>query len=113
MRRAQANQQMHMVLDPVDRLRNGLQSAGCATQVFVKLGAPIRANKRTPVLRAEHNVIMKAKKCRTHNPILLLTRRHTAACPIALLRTLAPLRGASHLCRQSGGIVAGSSTPGE
>jgi len=63
---------MHMVLDPVDRLRDGLQSAGCATQVFMKSGAPVWANKRTAVLRAEHNVIMKAKKCRTHNPILLL-----------------------------------------
>src|SRR6266705_2756902 len=38
----------------------------------MKSRPPLWANKRTPVLRAEHNVIMKAKKCRAHNPILLL-----------------------------------------
>ena len=63
MRRAKANQQMHMIGDAANALGNSIRRANDSAKICVKISAPSRLDHRLVILRSENDVIMQTQVC--------------------------------------------------
>ena len=64
MRRAKANQQMHMIGDAADALGDSIRRANDSAKIACRSPRHSRLDHRLVILRSKNDVIMQAQVCR-------------------------------------------------